>query len=55
MQRYPKQILSNTNHDYKVVINLHKVIIQGNVKLNSTSEHNDQAITHFRGCRVDLN
>jgi hypothetical protein len=47
MQRYPKQILININHDYKVVINIHKVLIQHNVKLNSTFGLGDQAITHF--------
>jgi hypothetical protein len=36
MQRYPKKLLININHDYKVVINIHKVIIKHNVKLNST-------------------
>jgi hypothetical protein len=38
MQRYPKQLLININHDYEVVINIHKVIIQHNMKLNSTLE-----------------
>jgi hypothetical protein len=34
--------------DYKVVINIHKVLNQHNVKLNiSMFEHSDQAITHF--------
>jgi hypothetical protein len=47
MQRYPKQILVNINNDYKVVIHIHKVIIQHNMKLNSTFEHNDKVITHF--------
>jgi hypothetical protein len=36
MQRFPKQILININQDYKVVINIHMVIIQHNMKLNST-------------------
>jgi hypothetical protein len=36
------------NHDYKVVINIHKVLIQHNAKLSiSMFEHSDQAITHF--------
>jgi hypothetical protein len=44
------------SHDYKVVINIHKIIIQHNVKLNiSMFEHNDQAVTHFQGNRGDLN
>jgi hypothetical protein len=44
------------SHDYKVVINIHKVIIQHKVKLNiSTFEHSDQAITHFQGCHKDSN
>jgi hypothetical protein len=55
MQRYPKQRLINSNHDYKVVINILKVNIQHNMKLNTTFEHIDQAITHFRGCYGDLN
>jgi hypothetical protein len=47
MQMYPTQILININHDYMVVINIHNVIIQHNVKLDSTFEHGDQAITHL--------
>jgi hypothetical protein len=56
MQRYPNKIVINDNHDYKVVINIHKVSIHHNVKLNiSTFEHSEQAITHFRGCCGDSN
>jgi hypothetical protein len=47
MQRYPKQIAININLDYRVVINIHKVIIQHNVKLNSMFGFGDQAITDF--------
>jgi hypothetical protein len=44
---YPKQLLININNDYKVVIDIHMVNIQHNMKLNSMFEHSDQAITLF--------
>jgi hypothetical protein len=43
------------NHDYKGINNIHIVLIHHNMKLNSMFEHNDQAITHFQGCRKDSN
>jgi hypothetical protein len=43
------------HHDYKVVINIVKVRIQHNMKLNSMFEYSDQAITHFQRCHKDLN
>jgi hypothetical protein len=35
------------NHDYIVVINIHKVIIHRIMKLNSRFGLGEQAITHF--------
>jgi hypothetical protein len=56
MQRYPKAIIMIIiNHDYKGINNIHIVLIHHNMKLNSMFEHNDQAITHFQGCRKDSN
>jgi hypothetical protein len=55
MQWYLEQIVININHDYKVVINIRKVIIQHNMKLNSMFECGEQATTHFQGCREDSN
>jgi hypothetical protein len=55
MQQYQYNMII-ISHDYKVVINIHKVIIQHNVKLNiSTFECGEQAITHVRGYHRDSN
>jgi hypothetical protein len=43
MQRYRKQVLINIDHVYKLVINIHKVIIQHNMKLNSMFGLSEQA------------